>query len=194
MRYRAYFAPADTARCCQSHKIVEDRSSAWKIVRLVAGSDSSDSPLPPPACLHHHTATKNRLAFTSVQNFGISQAWGQACSVFGSIEALARTRSHRCATRRRQNPISRWDAAGNDTNRVPRALTLGDILLGDTGRCRGKYCDDTGQWEVVALEKAKGAKEKVKVSNWGWVPWKYIKPIRLSSCGIAGRLPPHSAG
>jgi hypothetical protein len=24
-----------------------------------------------------------------VQNFGISQAWGQACSVLGSIEALA---------------------------------------------------------------------------------------------------------
>ncbi len=30
--------------------------------KAVAGEDSSDSPLPLPACLHHHTATKSRLA------------------------------------------------------------------------------------------------------------------------------------
>jgi hypothetical protein len=187
MRYRAYFAPADTARYCQSHKIVEDRSSAWKIVRLVAGSDSSDSPLPPPACLHHHTATKNRLAFTSVLRHLASL--GAGLQRTRQHRGPGRTRSHRCTTRRRQSPISRRDAAGNDTNRVPRALTLGDILLGDTGRCRGKYCDDTGQWEVVALEKAKGRKGKSKSKQLGLGALEI-----LSSCGIAGRLPPHSAG
>jgi hypothetical protein len=35
-------------------------------LQAVAGGDSSDSPLHPPARLHHHTATKSRLASKTV--------------------------------------------------------------------------------------------------------------------------------